>query len=537
MRFTIAGMVFLSTMAAWGSTTRVVTTLADSGAGSLRDAMSQANGSSGDTINFAHGLAGTILLQSPLPAVNANMIINGPGATALNINGQGLYGCLVVLEELDLSGVTVENCNSATGAIYLESGTLKLTNVDLKYNMSSGSGGALFNNLGFLFLTNVSLSLNSASVQGGALYNLYVATLTNVTFNGNSSPQGGAIANRGSLEMVSSTLEGNYSRSGAGGGALYNAGDIQFDHSSFINNSSTQGTEGGGAILNEGAITASNSTFWLNNADNFGGAISNSGVLDATYLTVANNSAPGGSLFSSISTGDISIGRSILAHGSSGPNCDGPVTSQGYNLSDDSSCNLVGTGDIQNMGASLDPNGPQLNGGVTPTIALLPESLAIDRIPLGPGCMGGDQRRVGRPQGPGCDIGAFELAGLDHFTAKLGLITGLLGRFSLTADFTLQSDQDALDPTISVSTLRIGTYQASLPAGSFRSIGTNTWAFARLVNGTGLAIQIQSLGGEKYQLTAQGAPANFFAVVSPTILSLTIGVYSGAITVPFTPAI
>src|SRR5439155_2076164 len=46
----------------------------------------------------------------------------------------------------------------------------------------------------------------------------------------------------------------------------------------------------------------------------------------------------------------------------------------------------------------------------TQTHALVPGSPAIDVIPAtDPACTGTDQRGVTRPQGPACDIGAFEL--------------------------------------------------------------------------------------------------------------------------------
>jgi hypothetical protein len=43
------------------------------------------------------------------------------------------------------------------------------------------------------------------------------------------------------------------------------------------------------------------------------------------------------------------------------------------------------------------------------THALVPGSPAIDAIPgADTGCTGNDQRGMPRPQGAGCDIGAFE---------------------------------------------------------------------------------------------------------------------------------
>lgn len=58
----------------------------DNGTGSLRDAIIQANtGLGSTTINFA--VTGTITLASALPLLTANMMITGPGATQLTVNG------------------------------------------------------------------------------------------------------------------------------------------------------------------------------------------------------------------------------------------------------------------------------------------------------------------------------------------------------------------------------------------------------------------------------------------------------------------
>jgi hypothetical protein len=51
----------------------------------------------------------------------------------------------------------------------------------------------------------------------------------------------------------------------------------------------------------------------------------------------------------------------------------------------------------------------QDNGGPTFTQALLPGSPAIDAIPLVDCTLTEDQRGVARPNGNGCDIGAYEL--------------------------------------------------------------------------------------------------------------------------------
>ena len=104
------------------------------------------------------------------------------------------------------------------------------------------------------------------------------------------------------------------------------------------------------------------------------------------------------------------------------------VTSLGYNL-DDGSCGLSDPTDLPSVDPLLGPL--QDNGGPTPTYALLPGSPAIDAIPVAdctydddgdPGTpevpLTEDQRGVARPQGNGCDIGAYEVTvcadGLDN---------------------------------------------------------------------------------------------------------------------------
>lgn len=97
-------------------------------------------------------------------------------------------------------------------------------------------------------------------------------------------------------------------------------------------------------------------------------------------------------------------------------NSNGTITSLGCNLSnDDGSGFLTQPTDRINTNPKLDPNGLQDNGGPTKTIALLPDSPAIDKgSTFGAG--GTDQRGVLRPvdvpgdvnRDDGADIGAFE---------------------------------------------------------------------------------------------------------------------------------
>jgi CSLREA domain-containing protein len=170
---------------------------------------------------------------------------------------------------------------------------------------------------------------------------------------------------------------------------------------------------GGGAVLNQGTLTALNSTF-SDNAGFSGGAIYNvSGTLTVTNSTFLDNTTTNKADIDNFGTATLS--NTILAHSStSGTDCLGTITDGGYNIADDNTCGFSQNNNSKNnTNPLLDPNGLKNNGGPTKTIALQPGSPAINAIPQGTnGCgttIDKDQRGVMRPQGPGCDVGAFEL--------------------------------------------------------------------------------------------------------------------------------
>jgi hypothetical protein len=146
---------------------------------------------------------------------------------------------------------------------------------------------------------------------------------------------------------------------------------------------------------------------------NGGGIYSLGGTLTINNTTISGNTANysgGGGIW-----GSATLQNSIVANNPSGGNCSDTFTSNGYNLSSDSTCNFSGIGDLNNTDPML---GPLLNnGGPTGTMALLPGSPAIDSgNPAG--CTDGeghplyhDQRGFPRPDKEdtgGCDMGAYE---------------------------------------------------------------------------------------------------------------------------------
>ncbi len=354
--------------------TYTVTSTADSGAGTLRDAINQVNaGGGGDTIDIS--ATGTILLTSWLPQLAKNVTINGPGANLLAIDGAGLYRPFIVastVTDATISGLTIRHgyTTSLGGAIFND-GTLTVMNSTLSDNTSSGTaygsgGGAIANRPGrTLTVTNSTFFHNSAAYGGGAIEVVqssstpYSVTVTNSSFTNNSAPTGGAIDawNGGTLTVTNSTFTGNSATSGGGIYKTYT-----------------------------GQMTLTNDTFAGNSASSSGGGIRNFGPATLTNVIVATNSAPVGP--------DIYGGSGSAGHNLIGTTSDANGITDGVN------------GDIVTPTPLLGTLGD--NGGSTQTIPLLPGSPAIN-AGTAAGAPNSDQRGRSRVDTP--DIGAFESQG------------------------------------------------------------------------------------------------------------------------------
>jgi len=253
-----------------------VTNTNDTGAGSLRAAITSANTAGAGDITFAGGVTGTITIASELPEINSlfnGAVVNiiGPGAGSLAISGNNADRIIINEGTLSISGVTLENGNSATTS----------SNDDL-----AGAGAIL--NAGSLTLDSTVLTNNTAGNNGtgGAVYGTGGSSLTvnNSTFSNNSvgAGNGGAIDSAGNVAVTNSTFSANTAGEGAGifdeTGAALNV-----SYSTFANN--TTSATSGGAIFNvDGPLTVTNDTFAGNTTSGTGSDISN----DTGALTVTN---------------------------------------------------------------------------------------------------------------------------------------------------------------------------------------------------------------------------------------------------------
>src|SRR5262245_28102836 len=86
-----------------------VTNLNDSGAGSLRQAVLDANAAAGaDTIDFQTGLTGTITLTSGEIAISDAVSVHGPGASVLAVSGNNNSRIFNISPAPAASAITVE---------------------------------------------------------------------------------------------------------------------------------------------------------------------------------------------------------------------------------------------------------------------------------------------------------------------------------------------------------------------------------------------------------------------------------------------
>ncbi|HEY7121893.1 MAG TPA: choice-of-anchor Q domain-containing protein [Solirubrobacterales bacterium] len=368
----------------------------DSGAGSLRQAITGAETNANDPtidqvqINFA----GNIDLLSQLPPIDTPMSITGPGVNNLNVRRSPTAGmtqfrlfafdpgapATVAVQGMTISGA---RATGFAGGAMLKDGTgsLVLNSVWITDSQTpTGSGGALQCLDGSTSIRNSTLSANVAGFGGGfAATSSCTADLSNVTAAGNFANEfGGGIYISGSSHITvnSSTIVDNKAdaddMTGGGGGGSYNA-------------------SGGTAP-----------TFSVANTLYAGNTVGTAGAADQTQC--------GG----------------------------GDHTSSGYNLRtvDDSGCTgFEDTTDIVDANPLL--GALMVNVIGPPTVALQVGSPAINKgNPATPGdaypaCPPVDERALPRGAfGNRCDIGAFEVqrntttTAVDCAPASLTLGTG-----------------------------------------------------------------------------------------------------------------
>ena len=372
-----------------------ITNLSDTGAGSLRQSIIDANANPGDdNLTFQAGLTGTLTLGSEL-LINSNINIIGTGTVNLIISGNNSSRIFNIAANsvVTISNLTVQQGKAnSSGAGILNAGTLSLMNVVVTDNAAVYSG------------------TGSGTASGGGIYNSGTLTLLNSTVKNNSAQiinlgtsSGGGIFNTGTVTLTNSTVSGNTSsgKPGASGGGISNSGTFNISNSTVGVNTVLTSSAG------SGSPTAQGGGIW-NGAP---------GVLTVRNTTVAFNNvngqtAAGGGIFNTTG-GSVTIGNTIVSDdttvsgsGTVVADVAGAVISEGRNLISNSTGSTGWiSGDKLNQPALLTPLGNY--GGPTQTFGILPDSQALN-AGNNANAPATDQRGATRIIGGTIDIGSFE---------------------------------------------------------------------------------------------------------------------------------
>ncbi|WP_197526772.1 beta strand repeat-containing protein, partial [Botrimarina colliarenosi] len=430
-----------------------VINLADSGGGSLREAISQANSSPGqDTILFlGAATSGTIALTSGELEITDSLTITGPGQNQLSIDA--LLGSRVIsfshsFGGLTINGLTIKNglttgsnisasdyTNSGAGIRFISTGTLTLNNSTITGSATGGalaSGGGIFTPFGKVTLTNSTVSYSGTA--------------------GPHSNGGGIYSMTGNVSLTNSTLSGNILfHSTSNGAGIFTYGGAVSVANSTITKNNTDGYAYGGGIFTTSNVTVTDSTV----SNNAGGGIFITGNVPTNLVTLENSIVAGN--FGLTSTADFDL---HLAPGT--------VFSVDHSLIGDTSSGLsasqlldiaTGTGNLIDIDPMLGPLAD--NGGPTPTQALRLGSPAINAgNPVNSG--GNDQRGPGfaRVSFGQRDMGAYELQ-----------LPGVAG-----GSIVVDSTSDVVDDDFLAGQLSLR--EAILIANSFTGADTITFAAA-----------------------------------------------------------
>jgi CSLREA domain-containing protein len=241
-------------------------------------------------------------------------------------------------------------------------------------------------------------------VDDVALVNGLAATNSAAT----SGPDGGAVVGAGTLVLRRCLVANSQARTGGG---IWWFGGLTVDQSTIAGNRATGSVEGfaGGGIFGAlGPDPITNSTITGNTAP--AGTIGGGVALEETEVSFVNDTITGNQAGIGGGIGYLAMGTladTIIA-GNTGGDCSRFffVLTPDHSLDSDNSCHLTDAGSLPGVDPLLGPLAN--NGGPTDTQALLAGSPAID-AGNNATCLPTDQRGVTRPQGPACDIGAYEV--------------------------------------------------------------------------------------------------------------------------------
>ena len=337
----VAGALFLAPQAG-AATTYTVTNTNDSGAGSLRQALDDANNNAGaDIIVFDASASGTITLTTGQLDIFDDVTITGLGATNSIISGNNasrifyIYNAAASLT-VSISGLTMTDGSSGVGGAIVNWGNdLTLSSVVLTGNEATDDGGAIHNEIPgsgngrYAPLTIIDSEIsNNTAVSNGGGFSVFFAgdvTITDTVVTGNTSDNrggGGYFYKVRDVSIVNSSFQNNDVTDAGGGVSFLYADNISIDSSTFDQNSAVLNGGGVFAVYSD-SFTMTNSTVSGNQgSDGAGMKLAYNGDVLIANSTIANNigaanGSDGGALYLSGSSGDLRIMFSTISGNSS----------------------------------------------------------------------------------------------------------------------------------------------------------------------------------------------------------------------------
>lgn len=236
--------------------TFTVSNFKDAGAGSLRQAVINANNRAGpDTVVFKPGLEGTIKLTSGQINITGALFLDGPGANKITIDG---------------------NQNGRIFQVFAPS-SVKVTLDGLTlFNAKTIAEGSAIQSTANLHVIGMVITGNTAALGGGAIETFHSnLTIQKSRIIGNTANNGGGIFASGKTLIEDSTISGNQANLGVGGGiyAVDVGATLTLRRSTVAGNLAT--TDGGGIYVwsTVTSLIIQNSTIEGNHAGRWGGGV------------------------------------------------------------------------------------------------------------------------------------------------------------------------------------------------------------------------------------------------------------------------
>ena len=314
--------------------------------------------------------------------------------------------------------------NAQAGGVYADKLTLRRSIVQRNIAIARGtdasvSGSAIWGNAVHLIRSTVARNSGQATSSSGpassdgTIYGNTVSmsrstvdrnTLVARSSGANASAQGGGL-DTSVMAITAATISRNIvtahahtEADGSAGGILESSGTIKNSTVALNSVRATSPKSGGNTFALGGGFFIPSPGHLVDD-------------------TVAGNTVSGSGGTVTADGGGIAVGGLVTLEGTivatnkapKGPDCSGIPTSKGHNLIGKAAgCPFTKkTGDRANVKPLLGTLA--YNGGPTQTIGIKTTSPAHNAVPTSACPLHSDQRGVRRPQGPRCDIGAFEL--------------------------------------------------------------------------------------------------------------------------------